>query len=152
MSFEHSSNEDWITRKINMLATGIAIGVAVAVVLCAAVLAALALIGMKRYGYKLASYVNKTACGTGDEKQEMEWDNSALTITVNPLETDECMYQDEECGVIGEELAQPGACRVRKEEQGEASEQEEDEEEVEIDAAKSAVVRELEWDDSTLSL
>ena len=27
-----------------------------------------------------------TAAGGGDDKAEMEWDNSALTITVNPMD------------------------------------------------------------------
>jgi hypothetical protein len=27
-----------------------------------------------------------------EEKAEMEWDNSALTITVNPMDQDVCIY------------------------------------------------------------
>lgn len=133
-----------------MIHAGIAIGVAIAVVLCIAVLVALALIGMRRYGVNLPSYLTNTkACGSGGEdKQEMEWDHSALNITVNPLEA-ECKYEDD-CGLYGEDEPHLGVCMDKNEEQAEASEQEE--EEVEKDATRSAIVRELEWDDSTLSM
>jgi len=136
-----------------MIHAGIAIGVAIAVVLCIAVLVALALIGMKRYGVRLPSYlINKSTCGTAEDKEEMEWDHSGLNITVNPLET-ECTFEDEECGVYEEDQPHPALCMDNKEERDEeeASEQEEEEEE-ERDAAKSAVVKELEWDDSVLAL
>jgi hypothetical protein len=134
-----------------MFSAGLVIGVAIAVVLCIAVLVALALIGMRRYGSTLSNYIlNKSACGTGEDKQEMEWDHSdSLNITVNPLDA-ECTYEDKELGMYDE--PHPAVCIDKNEQQDEASEQEEEEEEVEKDAAKSAVVRELEWDDSTLSM
>jgi len=135
-----------------MIHAGIVVGVVV--VLCIALLLALAVIGVRRYGLATLSnlVLNKGACGTSDEKQEMEWDHSELNITVNPLEA-ECTYEEDGCAMYEDELAHTGVCIDKNMEQAEASEQEqEEEEEVERDATKSAIVKELEWDDSILSL
>jgi len=60
-----------------------AIGVAVAVVLCISLLALIALLGLRHLGVSLPMKITNK---TGDEKEEMEWDNSELNITVNPLD------------------------------------------------------------------
>jgi len=122
-----------------MLPFGLAVGVAVAVVLCITVLVLLVLFGIKRYGTTLSTRL--TAKPAGDDKQEMEWDNSELNITVNPLEG-ECAYEDE---IFKQKLDSEDT--VNKEE--DACEQSEAEEEKE--ATKCPEGKELEWDDSTLS-
>jgi len=123
-----------------MLSVGLAVGVAVAVVLCAAVLVVLVLFGMRRYGAVLTTRFS--AKPGADEKQEMEWDNSALNITVNPLDA-ECAY-DEEIEIEKQRMDLEDTCD--KEDVCEVSDGEEEKE-----TTKCAESKELEWDDSTLS-
>lgn len=87
-----------------------------------------------------------------DDKQEMEWDNSALTITVNPMDQ-ETLYEDEgqDTSLHANETDSEDDGSFHYENEVDSSEEEEqEEEEEEVDSAK-AKRRELEWDNSTLS-
>lgn len=64
----------------------IAIAIAGAAVICAGFLIALGLFGFRRYFSRVDTKLNNTSHKVEFEKQEMEWDNSALNITVNPLD------------------------------------------------------------------
>lgn len=64
----------------------IAIAIAGAAVICAGFLVALGLFGFRRYFSRVDTKLNNTSHKVEFEKQEMEWDNSALNITVNPLD------------------------------------------------------------------
>jgi len=121
-----------------MLSFGLAVGLAVAVVLCVSALVLLVLFGMRRYGTTLTTRFAAKACG--DEKQEMEWDNSELNITVNPLDG-ECAFEEE-----NEIYVKKTETDDNKEDICEASEGEEEKE-----TTKCPESKELEWDDSTLS-
>jgi len=129
-----------------MLPFGLAVGVAVAVVLCVGVMVLLIILGMRRYGVALPSITPRPAPSGpgGEERQEMEWDNTELNITVNPLEG-ECTYEEEEC----EEFAPRKTILDCDDVTAYNSDREEGEKEQE--KSKCTDVKELEWDDSTLS-
>ena len=65
---------------IEVICCVVAVGTVVIVVICIGFLLAVIGIGVMRIR---ASQAQGQAM---DDKQEMEWDNSALTITVNPME------------------------------------------------------------------
>jgi len=60
------------------------VGVAVVMVVCVGFIVSLVILGIMRVR-------NAKRCAGGEmssEKQELEWDNSALTVTVNPMHPD----------------------------------------------------------------
>jgi len=57
-------------------------GIAVIAVVCIGFLVSLIILGVAR----IRSTQKRTVEVNMDERQEMEWDNSALNITVNPLD------------------------------------------------------------------
>jgi len=77
-------------------------GVVVAVVLaCVGFIVVLVALGVRRIRNagrhsrhrRAVSAAAADMSGVGDDRQEMEWDNSALTITVNPMDQQVChMY------------------------------------------------------------
>jgi hypothetical protein len=74
-----------------MLSLGLAIVIGGTVVICIGFLVALILFGVKRYfaeGSKETEKQRNVEVGVpgAEEKQEMEWDNSALNIIINPLD------------------------------------------------------------------
>ena len=74
------------------------LGVVVAVVLaCVGFILVLVALGVRRI--RNAGRHSRRRCaaatditGVSDDRQEMEWDNSALTITVNPMEQQVSLY------------------------------------------------------------
>jgi len=130
-----------------MLSLGVGIAVTVAVVVCVAVLVLAILFGLRRYG---ASGRLQSGSSTCEEKQEMEWDNSSLNVTVNPLDTGRgCDVEMEEMHIFtvmtsctAEDARYSGVNQL-----DDASE-----DEVDKDMTHCGTdVKELEWDDSTLS-
>ena len=69
------------------------LGVVVAVILaCVGFIIVLVALGVRRirnagrHSRRRCAAAAADMAGVGDDKQEMEWDNSALTITVNPMD------------------------------------------------------------------
>ena len=58
------------------------VGMVVIVVVCVGFMLLMIVLGVSRIH---KTHKSNTESG-GDEKAEMEWDNSALTITVNPMD------------------------------------------------------------------
>ncbi|NXM84303.1 CSTN1 protein, partial [Oenanthe oenanthe] len=85
---------------------------------------------------------------TGKES-EMDWDDSALTITVNPMETYEDQHSSEEEEEEEEEESEDGEEDDITSAESESSEEEEGEQEE--DQQNVNRQQQLEWDDSTLS-
>uniref|UniRef100_A0A8C0W494 Calsyntenin-1 n=1 Tax=Castor canadensis TaxID=51338 RepID=A0A8C0W494_CASCN len=86
---------------------------------------------------------------TGKEN-EMDWDDSALTITVNPMET----YEDQHSSEEDEEEEEEEESEDGEEEEditSAESESSEEEEGVPGDGQNATRQQQLEWDDSTLS-
>uniref|UniRef100_A0A8C0VJI5 Calsyntenin-1 n=1 Tax=Cyanistes caeruleus TaxID=156563 RepID=A0A8C0VJI5_CYACU len=84
---------------------------------------------------------------TGKEN-EMDWDDSALTITVNPMETYEDQHSSEEEEEEEEEESEDGEEDDITSAESESSEEEEGEQEDQQNVNRQ---QQLEWDDSTLS-
>jgi len=80
---------------------------------------------------------------TVDERQEMEWDNSALNIIVNPME--------QEGATIGYGEAEMNTMRGEDSDSDDDASSYHDELESSEDESEKIKDRELEWDDSTLS-
>jgi hypothetical protein len=127
-----------------MLSLGLAIVVGGTVVICIGFLVALILFGVKRYFSEESQETGKqrnveAGVPGAEEKMEMEWDNSALNIIVNPLDD---MGDDHQMRMA--------ACRDAEADSDDGSNFDgcdASDEEKELPRCK-----ELEWDDSTLTL
>jgi len=130
-----------------MISLGFAVGVSVGVVLCIGALALLILLGVRRYGLVLPTRLDTPpppAEGAGFVGEEMEWDHTALNITVNPLEIEYTSEVEDEGGVglnCGQQIILDDCGANEREE----------EEERKKEAPKNVDLKELEWDDSTLT-
>lgn len=121
-------------------------GVVVMCVVCAGFIFVLVVLGIARIRNARRHIHNVSV----EEKQEMEWDNSALTITVNPMDQEtlynDCYEQGKRSG--GSESEDEGSSARENQVESSEGEPEEEEEEEEVEKART---KELEWDDSTLS-
>ncbi|XP_030078356.1 calsyntenin-1 isoform X2 [Microcaecilia unicolor] len=85
------------------------------------------------------------------KENEMDWDDSALTITVNPMETYEDQHSSEEEEEEEEEESEEGEEEEDDITSAESESSEEEEGEQEEDQQNVNRQQQLEWDDSTLS-
>jgi len=124
-------------------ATGTGVGVVVIIVVCVGFLVFMIVLGVIR----IRSAHNRTQeVRDVEEKQEMEWDNSALTITVNPMDQEsggmEIYDGDQELGGLrGDDSDSDDDDASSYHDELESSEEE----------AEKVKDRDLEWDDSTLT-
>ncbi|XP_013384807.1 calsyntenin-1 isoform X1 [Lingula anatina] len=114
-------------------------GIVVIIVICVGFLMFMIVLGVIR----IRAQHNQHNVVKVEENPEMEWDNSALSITVNPMESEGLDFEDDHVMVHGN--------------QGEDSDSDDDissyhdELESSEDESEKVKDRELEWDDSTLT-
>merc|ERR1712226_772675 len=128
---------------IKMVPVALSVGVVVIIVVCVGFLVFMIVLGVIR----IRSAHNRTQeVRDVEEKQEMEWDNSALTITVNPMDQEsggmEIYDGDQELGGLrGDDSDSDDDDASSYHDELESSEEE----------AEKVKDRDLEWDDSTLT-
>jgi hypothetical protein len=119
-------------------AAGAGVGVVVIIVICVGFLLFMVILGVMRF----KSANNRTSRGEVgmDDKPEMEWDNSALTITVNPMDQQD-VCDDEIAGIHGDDS------------DSDASEFHDEQDEIDSSEDEIALPkgRGLEWDEGDLS-
>ncbi|KAL5015471.1 hypothetical protein ScPMuIL_009741 [Solemya velum] len=113
------------------------VGMAVIIVVCVGFLLFMIILGVIR----IRTAHRRTQVVNVEEKQEMEWDNSELNITVNPLQKEVFEYEDSPMRTLRDE----------SDSDDDGSSYHDDGESDEEEPAK-VPERELEWDDSTLSI
>jgi len=124
---------------INMVHHNTGTGVTIIIVVCVGFLIFMIVLGVIR----IRAAHQRSQVVTVEERPEMEWDNSALTITVNPMDTEGATYGDEH-----ELNALRGEDSDSDDDDGSSFHDEIESSEEESEKVKD---RELEWDDSTLT-
>ncbi|XP_074859954.1 calsyntenin-2 [Carettochelys insculpta] len=138
-------------ESINNIHGSVAPSVAtVVIIMCISVLVFIIALGIYRVR---TSHQHNSTENEGSKENEMDWDDSALTITVNPMEKYE---EPHHAGEESEEEVEEEEEDMTSDESGESEEEDEEEEEEEEignegDKQNATRQEQLEWDDSTLS-
>ncbi|XP_039508939.1 calsyntenin-1 isoform X1 [Pimephales promelas] len=118
----------------------------VVIVVCVSFLVFMIILGVFRIRAAHQSTMRDQESG---KENEMDWDDSALTITVNPMETYEDQHSSEEEGDEEEEESEDG--EEEDDITSAESDSSEDEGGEQEDQQGSSRQQQLEWDDSTLN-
>ncbi|XP_042128402.2 calsyntenin-1 isoform X1 [Peromyscus maniculatus bairdii] len=118
----------------------------VVIVVCVSFLVFMIILGV----FRIRAAHQRTMRDTGKEN-EMDWDDSALTITVNPMETYEDQHSSEEEEEEEEEEESEDGEEEEEDITSAESESSEEEEGGPGDGQNATRQQQLEWDDSTLS-
>lgn len=119
---------------------GAGLGMIIIIVVCVGFLMFMIVLGVLR----IRSAQVRSGDVQSEEKAEMEWDNSALTITVNPMDQDNAYEENELAGVHGDDTDSDDDSDFHDDHDDADS----SEEEAELRELKG---RGLEWDESDLS-